>query len=77
MDHVLSTATNVPRVEKTMLTCFVHNRGARRFYERVGFEVDEASPRDRKLRSGKVVTSDYLILSCRAKGSRRKSTEGG
>lgn len=78
MDHVFSTAANTPSVEKTMLTCFVPNEGGRRFYERMGFEVDESSPGDRKLRSGKVVKSDYVILSCRSTriGSRQRTEEG-
>ncbi|KAL6863016.1 hypothetical protein ACO1O0_003260 [Amphichorda felina] len=66
MNYVLATAANTPSVVGTMLTCFVHNQGARRFYEWMGFVVDESSPRDRKLRSGKVIAADYVILSCKS-----------
>ena len=47
-----------------MLTCFTINTRGRKFYERLGFEVDEKnSPRERKLRGGKIVKPDYVILS--------------
>jgi hypothetical protein len=47
-----------------MLTCFTSNARGRRFYERLGFSVDErTSPRERKLRGGKVVKPDYVIMS--------------
>lgn len=65
MDHVRTVAESIAGVEKVMLTCFVSNDKARRFYEKLGFEKDEFSPRDRKLRGGKIVTSDYVILSRR------------
>lgn len=71
MNHVLTVAANTPGVEKTMLSCFKRNDGARRFYERMGFETDASSPGDRKLRSGKVVSPEYLILSCGVEGRRR------
>ncbi|MCJ1322340.1 hypothetical protein MMC15_007688 [Xylographa vitiligo] len=50
-------------VEKAMLTVFVANRGARSFYERLGYDVDEFSPEERKLRGGIVIVPDYVILS--------------
>ncbi|MCJ1402781.1 hypothetical protein MMC11_006002 [Xylographa trunciseda] len=50
-------------VEKAMLTVFVANEGARRFYKRLGYDVDEFSPEERKLRGGVVVVPDYVILS--------------
>lgn len=68
-DFALATACNVLAGNtgvgggKVMLTCFKSNERGRRFYEGLGFVVDESSPRDRKLRGGKVVTSDYVILS--------------
>ncbi|MCJ1419673.1 hypothetical protein MMC32_006029 [Xylographa parallela] len=50
-------------VEKAMLTVFVANEGARTFYERLGYDVDEFSPEERKLRGGIVIVPDYVILS--------------
>jgi hypothetical protein len=52
-------------VEKAMLTVFVENRGGRRFYEGLGYKVDEYSPRPRRLRGGVVKEPTYLILSKR------------
>jgi len=54
-------------LEKTMLTVFKSNEIARRFYERLGYEVDEYSPRPRKLRNGTIKDVDYLILSKKLK----------
>ena len=51
------------RVEKAMLTVFKANKAAMRFYERLGYEEDEYSPRPRKLRGGFVKEPDYMILS--------------
>ncbi|CRG91124.1 hypothetical protein PISL3812_08172 [Talaromyces islandicus] len=50
-------------LEKAMLTVFKANGGALRFYERLGFSVDEYTPGPRKLRNGTVKEPDYLILS--------------
>lgn len=50
-------------LEKSMLTVFKSNERAIRFYERLGYGVDEYSPQPRKLRNGTVKESDYLILS--------------
>ncbi|MCJ1391019.1 hypothetical protein MMC18_003880 [Xylographa bjoerkii] len=50
-------------VEKAMLTAFVANEGACRFYERLEYDVDEFSPEERKLRGGIVIAPDYVILS--------------
>lgn len=50
-------------VEKAMLTSFKANKTALRFYERLGYEEDEYSPRPRKLRNGIVKKPDYVILS--------------
>jgi RimJ/RimL family protein N-acetyltransferase len=63
MDHIHAVATRIPGVGKTMLTCFVSNERGTQFYKKLGFEVDESSPRDRKLRGGKVVKADYMILA--------------
>ncbi|KOS19588.1 putative N-acetyltransferase [Escovopsis weberi] len=58
MGFGMAVAENIP-VRKMMLTCFRSNKRALRFYERLGFEVDDFSPRERRLRSGRVVESDY------------------
>lgn len=74
MRHVLAAADAIPALEKTMLTCFVANEHARRFYERLGFEVDESSPGTRRLRGGKVFEPDYVIMSKRTR--RRLEADG-
>lgn len=51
-------------VEKVMLTCFVRNKGARGFYGKFGYVVEEVVE-GRKLRGGKrdeVDESGYLIM---------------
>ncbi|KAJ5812077.1 hypothetical protein N7474_008378 [Penicillium riverlandense] len=53
-------------VEKAMLTVFKSNETACRFYDRLGYEVDEYSPQPRRLRNG-TIKADYLILSKRLK----------
>ncbi|KAK6349189.1 hypothetical protein TWF730_009940 [Orbilia blumenaviensis] len=50
-------------VEKAMLTVFDSNRGARRFYEREGYDLDEISPDPKILRNGTIKPSTYHILS--------------
>ncbi|KAJ5498133.1 Acyl-CoA N-acyltransferase [Penicillium expansum] len=50
-------------LEKSMLTVFKSNEIARRFYDRLGYEVDEYSPQPRMLRNGTIKDVDYLILS--------------
>ncbi|TKA67039.1 hypothetical protein B0A55_09305 [Friedmanniomyces simplex] len=49
-------------VRKVMLTCFLSNAKARRFYERRGYTRDLCSPDDRKTRK-RVVEVDYVIMS--------------
>jgi GNAT superfamily N-acetyltransferase len=49
-------------VDKTMLTVFTANKGARRVYERKGYEMDECSPKDRVMRR-KTVEAEYVIMS--------------
>ncbi len=63
LSYAQSVACNILGAGKVMLTCFKRNEGGMRFYDRLGFSVDASSPRDRRLRSGKVVTTDYVILS--------------
>ncbi|KAF5027768.1 hypothetical protein F66182_146 [Fusarium sp. NRRL 66182] len=63
MSYVVDVAENIPTVEKVMLTCFVSNASAFTFYQKLGFTKDDYSPRERKLRGGKVVVPDYVILS--------------
>ncbi|OAQ66931.1 GNAT family acetyltransferase Nat4 [Pochonia chlamydosporia 170] len=66
MGYLGAVAESIAGVEKVMLTCFVSNESARRFYEGLGFGVDEWSPGERKLR-GKRVVPDYMIMSRRVK----------
>lgn len=54
-------------LEKAMLTVFKSNEIALRFYERLGYEIDEYSPQPRKLRNGTIKEVEYLILSKRLK----------
>lgn len=50
-------------VDKSMLTVFRRNASARRWYERLGYGVDEYSPQPKRLRGGRVKEADYVILS--------------
>lgn len=50
-------------VKKAMLTVFKRNEAAVQFYERLGYEEDEYSPRPKKLRNGVVKELDYMIMS--------------
>ncbi|KAK2766678.1 hypothetical protein FQN54_005991 [Arachnomyces sp. PD_36] len=50
-------------LEKAMLTVFRSNEMSRRFYEKLGYEEDEFSPRPKRLRNGVVKEPDYIILS--------------
>ena len=56
-------ARKIGSLKKTMLTVFRSNEAGRRFYERLGYDVDEFSPEPRVLRGGVVRECDYLILS--------------
>lgn len=63
--HLMHVADRVAAnvgLEKVMLTCFLCNSKAHRFYERQGFVKDVSSPEDRKTRN-KVVAVDYVIMS--------------
>ncbi|KAL8935038.1 MAG: hypothetical protein Q9216_005611 [Gyalolechia sp. 2 TL-2023] len=50
-------------VEKSMLTVFVENEAAMRFYHKLGYTEDEYSPEPRKMRNGRVKMPTYVILS--------------
>ncbi|KAF5878780.1 putative gnat family acetyltransferase protein [Botrytis fragariae] len=67
--HLMSLLTNIaraiPGVEKTMLTCYTANEVALKFYRKLGYEKDEYSPEPKRLKGGKVLESDYVILSKR------------
>ncbi|KAF6234827.1 hypothetical protein HO173_007047 [Letharia columbiana] len=64
-------------VEKAMLTVFKRNKAAMQFYERLGYEEDEYSPRPKKLRNGVVKELDYLILSKSLIGGVKNHQEEG
>lgn len=49
-------------IEKTMLTVFTANEGAKAMYEKLGYGKDECSPGDRVMRN-KVVKAEYVIMS--------------
>jgi RimJ/RimL family protein N-acetyltransferase len=66
MGYLMQVAERIEGVQKVMLTCFVSNVRARRFYTGLGFEVDDCSPGERRLR-GKIVVPDYVILSRRVR----------
>ncbi|TGO56958.1 hypothetical protein BCON_0071g00120 [Botryotinia convoluta] len=71
--HLMSLLTNIaraiPGVEKTMLTCYTANEAALKFYRKLGYEKDEYSPEPKRLKGGKVLESDYVILSKRVEGT--------
>ena len=50
-------------LEKIMLTVFRQNAHAESWYRRLGYAVDECSPKDRVFRDGTVKKSTYVILS--------------
>ncbi|KAL8942319.1 MAG: hypothetical protein Q9211_001436 [Gyalolechia sp. 1 TL-2023] len=50
-------------VEKSMLTVFVRNESAMKFYGKLGYTEDEYSPEPRKMRNGRVKMPTYVILS--------------
>ncbi|KAF5492670.1 N-alpha-acetyltransferase 40 [Colletotrichum siamense] len=80
MDYLVAVAESIPIVEKVMLTCFVANKAARGFYEKLRFERDATSPVERKLRFGKVFVPDYVIMSRkiqRREGGQVDSKDGG
>ncbi|KAK5992811.1 N-alpha-acetyltransferase 40 [Cladobotryum mycophilum] len=70
LGYLMTIAENIPSTEKVMLTCFTSNSSGLKFYDKMGFTTDDFSPRERKLRGGKVVMPDYVILSRRTRQSR-------
>jgi ribosomal protein S18 acetylase RimI-like enzyme len=60
--HVAELLAQRIGLAKVMLTCFLCNKKAYRFYADHGFLKDACSPEDRKTRN-KVVAVDYAILS--------------
>jgi ribosomal protein S18 acetylase RimI-like enzyme len=60
--HIAGLVAQSIGLTKIMLTCFLCNEKAYRFYADRGFRKDACSPEDRKTRN-KVVAVDYAILS--------------
>jgi ribosomal protein S18 acetylase RimI-like enzyme len=56
-------AASIEGVEKVMLTVFLRNSRAVRFYRKLGFKTDDYSPPPRVLRNGAKVVESYVILS--------------
>ncbi|KAF1345588.1 acyl-CoA N-acyltransferase, partial [Delphinella strobiligena] len=64
--HLFNIVENIGTtsgMEKTMLTVFRRNEQARAMYGKLGYDVDECSPRPRRLRGGVVKGVDYIIMS--------------
>ncbi|KAL8726734.1 MAG: hypothetical protein Q9166_006529 [cf. Caloplaca sp. 2 TL-2023] len=64
--HLMSLMETVGKragIEKSMLTVFVTNDTAMRFYEKLGYSEDKFSPEPRKMRNGTVKMPTYAILS--------------
>ncbi|KAB8290556.1 hypothetical protein EYC80_010981 [Monilinia laxa] len=74
MSIVTSVAHAIPGVKKTMLTCYTANETGLNFYRKLGYETDEFSPEPRRLKGGRVVENDYVILSKRV--DRKDEGEG-
>lgn len=72
--HLMLLADNLAKnigLEKVMLTCFLCNQKAHRFYTSHGFGKDVCSPEDRRTRN-KIVPVDYVIMSKDVDGSTTK-----
>lgn len=81
MSLLTNIARAIPGVEKAMLTCYTANEAALKFYRKLGYEKDEYSPEPKRLKGGKVLESDYVILSKRVErigdGVEGKEVEAG
>lgn len=62
LGFLYTIAYNLPPISKVMLTCFLSNERALRFYHKQDFSVDAIAPEARTLR-GKTVVPDYTIMS--------------
>ncbi|KAL9595120.1 MAG: hypothetical protein Q9219_006637 [cf. Caloplaca sp. 3 TL-2023] len=60
---LMETAGSNAGVEKSMLTVFVQNQAAMKFYDKLGYTKDKFSPEPRKMRNGTVKVPTYVILS--------------
>ena len=60
--HVAESIAESVGVEKVVLTCFLSNERAHRFYRNRGYAADACSPEDRRTRK-KVVKADHVIMS--------------
>ena len=63
MITTFESAGKFAEVKKAMLTVFKANEKALHFYEKLGYEEDDFSPRPKRLRNGIVKEADYIILS--------------
>ncbi|KAI0421837.1 acyl-CoA N-acyltransferase [Xylaria grammica] len=63
MSFLGSVASHTPPIKKIMLTCFLSNQRALKFYESAGFSPDPISPVPKKLRYGREFVPDYVIMS--------------
>lgn len=60
-------------VYKTMLTVFRSNDKTVKWYNKEGYDVDEYSPPEKKLRNGTVKRADYLIMSKSLENAAKRS----
>lgn len=63
--RLINIAEHVARkigLDKVMLTCFLSNERALKFYRMQGYDIDSCSPQDRKTRN-KILKADYTIMS--------------
>lgn len=63
MDLLEDIAKAVPIVEKVVFSCFSRNKPAVMFYKKLGYGIDEYSPKGRTLRSGQEVEAPYIAMS--------------
>ena len=67
MDLHIALAKKLAPITKVMLTVFLANQRAVKFYKKLGFEQDAISPEPRELRFGKIFAPDYVIMSKRVR----------